>query len=222
MTSLAAVAIVLLVAAWARPRLFVPRGRRRRLPLRAAHRQQPPAAEAWAGLLDAIAAEVRSGASLAAACRRATDAAGLHGAVVHPGCSPPFIHADGRGSHPGRAQRRRRSAHVAADEAVVVQAVSAAYALGGQMAATLHAGAALLRERAAIRAEAQAHSAQARLSARVLTAVPLVFAGWSIASSRSFRAAAFSPPGMASATAGVLCSALGWWWMRRIVSRVAA
>lgn len=214
MSAAASVAIVLLAALWWRPQLVAPRGRQvQRSRGRGVRPQQPPAPEAWAALLDAIAAELRSGASLTAACERATTRAGLHGAVVQPGCSPPFAHTATRGE-----QRTTTSA----EEAVVVQALSAAHALGGAMAATLHAGAALLRERAAIRAEALAHSAQARLSARVLTAVPIVFAGWSVLSSRSFRAAMFSPLGVASATAGGVCNLFGWWWMRRIVGRVAA
>ncbi|MEQ1700281.1 MAG: hypothetical protein ABMA25_09225 [Ilumatobacteraceae bacterium] len=211
----AAAAMVLLAALWWRPRLVVPRGRLRGSGGRGrrVRRRRPPAADAWATLLDAIAAEVRSGASLIAACERATTRAGLRGTVVHPGCSPPFA----LDATDGPLERGA----VPPDEAVVVQALSAAHALGGPMAATLHAGAALLRERAAIRAEAQAHSAQARLSARVLTAVPLVFAGWSTLSSSSFRAAVLSPIGVASTTLGGLCNLLGWWWMRRIVGRVA-
>lgn len=212
MSAAAASAIVLLLALWWRTRLAPTRGRMHRRPRsHGVRRRPPPAADAWASLLDSIAADVRSGASLAAACQRATTAAGLHGIVVHPGCSPPF-----------RLTTEPDTPNATADEAVVVQALSAAHALGGPMAATLHAGAALLRERAAIRAEASAHSAQARLSARVLTAVPIVFASWSLLSSRSFRTAAFSPIGATSAALGALCNLLGWWWMRRIVGRVAA
>lgn len=219
MTALAAAAIVVLLAAWVRPRLDMPRGRPPRHRRLGRRRRHPlPTAEEWAALLDAIAADVRSGASLVAACQRATTVAGAHGAVLHPGCSPPFTLA----SVGGRRPMTPASAIRFTDEAVAVQALSAAHALGGQMAATLHAGAALLRERAAIRAEALTHSAQARLSARVLTAVPIVFAGWSMVSSRSFRAAALSPIGLISATVGGFCNLLGWWWMRRIVGRVAA
>ena len=106
-----------------------------------------------------------------------------------------------------------------ADEAVVVQALRAAHTLGGPTAATLDAASALLRERAVIRGEAAAFSAQARLSARVLTGVPLVFAAWSALSSRTFRTAIVSPLGIASAVAGGACNLLGWWWMRRIVAK---
>jgi tight adherence protein B len=207
MTALAAGAIVLLAALWWRPRLVAPRGRQARAPrLARRRRRSTPTADEWAALLDAIAADIRSGASLTAACERATTRAEVTGAVIRPGCSPPFD---------------TTASSATADEAVVLQSLSAAHTLGGPMAATLHAGAALLRERAAIRAEAQTHSAQARLSARVLTAVPVVFAAWSLLSSDSFRTAALSPLGLASATAGGLCNLAGWYWMRRIVGRVS-
>jgi tight adherence protein B len=105
-----------------------------------------------------------------------------------------------------------------ADEAVVVQSVSVASELGGPMAATIDAAAALLRERDAIRAEAVAHSAQARLSARVLTAVPLVFATWSTVTSDSFRQSLGTPIGSACIVLGALLNLAGWRWMRRVVA----
>ncbi len=205
MSALVAVAAVLLLARWARPHLTAPRGRATR-PRRLHRKVRPPTADAWAALLDAIAADVRSGSSLSAACTRATTRSGLRGSQITPGCAPPFA-----GDH-----------SVPPDEAVVLQAISAAHALGGQVATTLHAAAALLRERAVIVAEARAHSAQARLSARVLTAVPVAFAAWSLLSSRSFRTAVLSSTGLASAAIGAACNLLGWLWMRRIVSRVSA
>jgi tight adherence protein B len=107
-----------------------------------------------------------------------------------------------------------------ADEAVVVQSLAAASELGGPMAATIDAAAALLRERDAIRAEASAHSAQARLSARVLTAVPLVFASWSTVTSDSFRHSLATPVGSACVAMGTLLNVAGWRWMRRVVRRV--
>ncbi len=111
---------------------------------------------------------------------------------------------------------------VPADEAVVVQVLGAAAELGGPVAATLDAGASLLRERVAAREEALAHSAQARLSARVLTAVPVAFAAWSAVGSGSFRAAVLTPAGTAAVALGGALNLAGWWWMRRVVARVTA
>jgi len=153
-----------------------------------------------------MSVEVRTGISLTAAYGVALAAAAPNGATVRPGSSLHDL-AAGQVSDP--------------DEAVVVQAITAAHALGGPVAATLDAASSLLRERAAIRAEAQAYSAQARLSARVLTGVPLAFAGWSTVASRSFRAALLSPLGLASATVGGAANLLGWWWMRHLVTKAA-
>jgi Flp pilus assembly protein TadB len=55
----------------------------------------------------------------------------------------------------------------------------------------------------------------------VLTAVPLLFATWGAVASPSFRQALLGPLGTGAAMAGVALNAIGWWWMRRIVRRVA-
>ncbi|MCB0980284.1 MAG: type II secretion system F family protein [Acidimicrobiaceae bacterium] len=204
--AIAAIAAALLVAVAAvagaprPPRRGVAPGRERRIGRR--HRATP-STEAWVALLDALAADVRAGASLRAAW--ASTAAWPEAPAV--ALRPQTFPADGAAHEAGSP----------ADEAVVHQAVRAAAELGGPVAATLDAGAALLRERLAARAEAQAHAAQARLSARVLTAVPLAFAGWSALTSASFRAALLSPAGAVCAVAGGGLNLAGWAWMRRLV-----
>ena len=127
-------------------------------------RRSAPAASEWATFLDTACAEVRSGSSLIAAL--------AHARIRHPGLAARIDASDGRPDP---------------DLAIVKQSISATLELGGPVAATLHHGAALLRERAAQHAEARAHSAQAWPSAKVLTAVPLLFAVWSAASSAGFR-----------------------------------
>lgn len=209
MSALAAVALLFTIAAWARPR---PATRKQDsselLTRRRWHKATRPTVDEWAALLDAMSAEARTGSSLAAAVRHALARSQPHGSVLTP--TATLSHID------------TASATEDADEAVVLQALRAAHALGGPTAATLDAASALLRERALIRGEALAYSAQARLSARVLTGVPLVFAGWSALSSRTFRAAVLSPIGLASALAGGACNLLGWWWMHRIVANAVA
>ena len=166
-----------------------------------------PTADEWAVVLDGVSAEVRTGSSLTLALQRALVRYQPHGQAIAPTATLAALTA---------------VLVVDPDEAVVVQAISAAHALGGPVAATLDSAAALLRERSAIRGEALAHSAQARLSARVLTGVPLAFAGWSLLSSKSFRTAALSTMGLASALIGGVCNLIGWWWMRRIVGKATA
>ncbi|MDO8364329.1 MAG: hypothetical protein Q7V88_15665 [Actinomycetota bacterium] len=211
---IAAAAMVLFAALWLRPRLVGVRSvgllcqRRHRRHRRLSHRRpRPPDADLWAAVLDSMAAEARTGSSLTAALERALARHRPEGGAMHPGATTATIVTARVGD---------------ADEAVVVQAIATAHALGGPVAATLDAAAALLRERAAIRGEAAAHSAQARLSARVLTGVPVAFAAWSLLASASFRAALLSSVGLVSAAAGALCNLAGWWWMRRIVGRAAA
>lgn len=206
MSALAATALVFVVAVWARPRLVATRCRAPGHHFRRA-RPRAPTADEWAAVLDGVAAEVRTGSSLAVALQQALARYQPHGTTISPSTTLAAL----------------ASAEVAdPDEAVVVQAISAAHSLGGPMAATLDAASALLRERAAIRGEAFAYSAQARLSARVLTGVPLAFAGWSLLTSRSFRTAVLSPTGLASALIGGTCNLVGWWWMRRIVGKALA
>jgi Flp pilus assembly protein TadB len=83
-------------------------------------------------------------------------------------------------------------------------------------------GANMLRERAAVRAEAAAHAAQARLSARVLTVVPIGFAAWSATASHAFRRAVATPAGVTSAALGIVVNLVGWWWMHHIVRRATS
>ncbi len=164
----------------------------------ARHRPTKVSASEWAAFLDTTSTEVRSGSSLLAAL--------AHSRSRHPTLAARVFSFDGNADP---------------DLAIVAQSLSAALELGGPVAATLHHGAALLRERAAQRAEAMAYSAQARLSAKVLTAVPLVFTAWSAATSATFRQAITSPTGLTAAAAGLACNTGGWWWMRRIVTRAS-
>lgn len=204
LASSAAVLLVMLLAARLRGWLTGGRGRAPGRTRRS--RSAPPTADEWAALLDGVSSELRTGSSLAVAVHHAVRRSDPHGEVITASSSLTSI-AGACAAHP--------------DEAVVLHAIAAARAVGGPMAATIDAASSLLRERAAVRGEAQAHSAQARFSARVLTGVPLAFAGWSTLSSRSFRSAIVSPVGLTSAALGCVANLAGWWWMRRIVSRVA-
>jgi tight adherence protein B len=84
----------------------------------------------------------------------------------------------------------------------------------------LERAAAVLRERRAWRAERVAQSAQARLSARILTILPLAVGLWAVLTSARVRAAYVSSPvPLVAAVAGVALDLCGLWWMRRIVAR---
>ena len=63
-----------------------------------------------------------------------------------------------------------------------------------------------------------AHGSQARLSARVLTIVPLGFASWSAVASDSTRDIYVSTlAGGICASSGLALNVLGWQWMKRII-----
>jgi Flp pilus assembly protein TadB len=88
---------------------------------------------------------------------------------------------------------------------------------GGSPAAPIDRVAAALRLRAVDRAERASQAAQARLSAHVLTVVPLVMLTLLAIVDADVRAAIAGGPGAASVGIGLLLNASGWCWMRRIV-----
>jgi Flp pilus assembly protein TadB len=161
----------------------------------------------YAALLDAIARQVRSGSSLTTAVVDETDPSTPLGVVV-------ARLAEGGSLADALAEIVPHHA----DLALTVQALSATAHLGGPIAATLDEAAAVLRERTAARAERRAHGSQARLSARVLTIVPLVFAVWSaIASERTRDVYLSTAAGGICALCGLTLNAIGWQWMKRII-----
>jgi Flp pilus assembly protein TadB len=161
----------------------------------------------YASVLDAIARQVRSGSSLAAAIVDEADGTSPLGAIADQLTAGESLAATLGELVPGDA-----------DHALAVQALSATAHLGGPIAATLDDAAAVLRERAAARAERRAHSSQARLSARVMTIVPVGFAVWSAVASRSTREIYMSTlAGGICALSGLGLNVVGWQWMKRII-----
>jgi Flp pilus assembly protein TadB len=161
----------------------------------------------YAVLLDAIARRVRSGSSLTSAVVDEIDRT-----------TPLSVVVDrlAQGGSLASALARVTPGH--ADLSLTVQALSATAHLGGPVAATLDDAAAVLRERAAARAERRAHGSQARLSARVLTVVPLVFAAWSaVASERTRDIYLSSFAGTICALFGLALNVAGWRWMKRTI-----
>jgi Flp pilus assembly protein TadB len=104
------------------------------------------------------------------------------------------------------------------DIALVVHAIRRSAAQPHVLPDVLDRTSAVIRERRAWREDRRVHSAQARLSAQVMTMLPLAFAAWGAVTSESVRDAYRS-----SATAqivvavGVVLNALGWCWMRLII-----
>ncbi len=187
-------------------RRLLPIGRRTAAPSTATARSRKSVPD-YAALLDAIARRVRTGSSLTSAVVDEIDLATPLGEVVDRLAQGGSLVAALAGVTPGHA-----------DLSLTVQALSATAHLGGPVAATLDEAAAVLRERGAARAERRAHGAQARLSARVLTVVPLVFAAWSaVASERTRDIYLTSVAGTISALFGLGLNVAGWRWMKRTI-----
>ncbi len=158
---------------------------------------------------DDLARLVRSGSSLAAALRSTSPAPALAPIVA------PIGLALDRGDSVAGATQRVSSSEASVDLALGV--VRACADLGGPAAQPLDRTASTLRARAADRAERQVHSAQARLSATVLTVLPGGSLALLMATSEDSRAAVIGPAGAICLGAGAALNALGWWWMRRII-----
>lgn len=184
--------------------------RRRRRPMVVS----PEAIADWA---DRLSRHVRHGSSLHAAIRDA----------------PPSDDALRRLSEPFR-QRLDRGATVvdACDEwsdhlgentapraellVTFASVVGAAAAVGGSAAAPLDRVAAAMRRHVSDDLERGAQSAQARLSARVLTLVPLAVLALLLATDDDVREIVASPTGAATVAAGLAINAAGAFWMHRI------
>lgn len=91
---------------------------------------------------------------------------------------------------------------------------------GGNVSESLDRAAATLRERHAARAERVAQAAQAQLSAKVLTVVPVVFGAWTMLTTASVQRFITTPAGLISVTGGVALNAAGWTLMNRAIRGV--
>lgn len=89
--------------------------------------------------------------------------------------------------------------------------------IGGSPAAPLDAVAAALRLRSADRQERASHSAQARLSAHVLTVVPLGTLVLFIVTTPQVRSVLTTPIGGSCLLLGLLLNTSGWIWMRSVI-----
>lgn len=96
--------------------------------------------------------------------------------------------------------------------------IEVAARLGGPCAAPIDRTAALLRQRAADGEERTVQAAQARLSAHVLTSVPLLMLALLLATDADTRDVVTSGVGLVCVSVGLALNAVGWFWMRRLVS----
>ncbi len=102
--------------------------------------------------------------------------------------------------------------------ATMAAVVAATASLGGAAAAPLDRFAVTMRQRASDDLERDAHSAQAKMSAKVLTSVPLAVLALLLMTDADVRAVLASTTGGAVVTLGLVLNTLGALWMRRIAS----
>lgn len=177
-----------------------------------ARRAGPITAAEVASWCEGLARVIRSGSTLVNALR----------SVEPPdGCRPVIdgvVLALDRGARLTDALAvRSTSAHL--DLAVTV--LRACAVNGGPAAEPLDRAASTLRGRATDAAERQTQSAQARMSAVVMTVLPVAMLALLLATSSSTRQAALTSAGLLTIGLGGILNLVGWRWMRRIVARVA-
>lgn len=159
-------------------------------------------------VLDDIGRDVRTGASFPAAVDHALN--------TRPSVLTSVAFALNRGLPLGEALA---AADVrTSDEALAVHACGLAHRSGAHGADVVELAASIMRERRAWAAERHAQAAQARLSVRVLTWLPMAFALWCVLTSSQVRLAYGTVPLTAvCAGFGVVLNATGWQWMCRVV-----
>jgi tight adherence protein B len=218
MGCVAALAVLILGArAWtsiAPVRIEKPRPHRRR-PRPFARRERPMTDLDVAAWCDGLARAVRTGASLATAVRECE---------AHPGVArvtAPVTVRLRRGQSLSEALRATSATSAGSASAIglALTVLRSCAELGGPAASPLERVAATLRGRNGIREEQLAHSAQARMSARVMTMVPVGMLALLAGTDPNVRSAIGTRPGFAAVSVGAILNVTGWWWMQRIVGR---
>ena len=174
--------------------------------------RRPPSARAVAEWCDDLARRLRSGASLSnalatslpndPATRRATD---------------ELRRRLDRGRSVVAAAESARLGEAGPNLLLAFRIIAPAAQLGGSPAAAIDRTAGTLRQRAADADERTVHAAQARLSAHVLTVVPVAMLVLLVVADGDIRSAATSTLGATCIALGVSLNAIGSIWMRRII-----
>lgn len=189
-------------------------GPRRRSRLRhpSAIRRPPSDPAELAAWCDALARAVRGGATVRHAVATVPPPRSVAAAIepVHHALDRGAALADALGE---AAVGGRTPPHL--DLVLVVLRACAQH--GGAAGEPIDRCAAALRQRAALLGERASNSAQARLSALVMTLLPVVLLGVLVLTSAPVRHAVATPLGAAVVAAGGVLNTLGWVWMRRLI-----
>lgn len=132
-----------------------------------------------------------------------------------------ILHGTLHGTLHGRIAERG-SHHSVPEVALALTTLEMLARYGGSVPAALDRAAGTVRERRAAANERRAYAAQARLSAMVLSILPIGVVVWGLQGDR--RTANFllhERTGTMCLVGGLLLNAAGWFWMRRITEGVA-
>ena len=196
----------------ARPFAWSARRRNERAPVR------PDTVAAW---LDELSRSVRRGVTVRETLLTVVPVdATLTGRTDH------LRHVLGRGATVAEgcvawADRLRESRRPVPDLVTVASILTVASTSGGSVAEPLDRLAATMRSRASAELERGAQAAQATMSARVLTLLPVGVLALLLVTDDSTRRVAASATGTAVIVVGLGLNALGGWWMRRIIGGAA-
>lgn len=171
---------------------------------------------------DDIARGTRAGLSLGGAIVDATPPGGapdIDRLVLRLTRGEPVAHA---AAHLARQPQRRPADRAGSSLTLAFTVLQACARHGGPPSEPLGRAAAVLRGRAHDEAERRVQSAQAHLSALVMTVLPLAMLTLLLVTSGSVRAVLTSRAGALVIVAGIAMNLLGWRWMRSIIERRAA
>jgi tight adherence protein B len=171
-------------------------------------RADPTTLAAWC---DALARAMRGGITL----RHALSTVPPPDRIA-PSLAPALLALE-RGAPVAAALARVESTSHDLDLVLVVMRACAEH--GGPAAEPIDRAAATLRQRAALAGERRTNSAQARMSALVMTCLPGAMLGLLVLTSSSVRGAAMSTLGVTAIVLGILLNLAGWGWMQRLIAR---
>ncbi|HLI15237.1 MAG TPA: type II secretion system F family protein [Acidimicrobiales bacterium] len=104
------------------------------------------------------------------------------------------------------------------DFAWTVMAIRIQREVGGNLAEVLDTVAATMTERARLRREVRTLTAEGRISALILAALPVLLGGFIFLANRPYLALLFTTvPGELALVGGLLLEGVGAWWMRRTI-----
>ena len=166
-------------------------------------------ATSLANLLDDIARRCGSGESIATGFIDAVAASSIADSFA------PAVDAISRGATIDESLAAVPT--TTSEQRLAVHVLHLCAAQGGAITESLDRAAATLRERDAFAAERRAQAAQARLSAHVLTFIPLGFAVWTLSTSPTVARFLATPIGLCCVGLGVSLNIAGWRLMNRAI-----